>query len=410
LTKWQGEVMRGLMRRVAVVAGGVVVLGSVAGMAAGVAAATADPPVLAFSQSSHDYGSVTVGKKVSQVFTLTNSGGTASRALKLSLSGSGAFSITSDRCRGRSLGPLKSCTVEVKFAPAGAGPVTATLTATGVKRPVAATVSLSGTGVVPGHLYWVIKNERGDLINEAGLDGSNPQTLITGLDIDGLAVSGSHMYWTEKYGSADAGVIMEAGLDGSNPQTLVTGQDNPYGVVVYGSHIYWADESAGTIMEAGLDGSNPQALITGLSDVYDVAAGHGHIYWADTSAGTLSEANLDGTGVTTLITYPNIQDWLTVHGSHIYWGGRVPLGGPDDGAGTIMESALDGSNPQTLYTNPSHVGQGGVAVYGGHIYWSTTWLTGGGVLMEAGLDGSNPQDLTGTGSSDPEVWVAVSSR
>jgi Abnormal spindle-like microcephaly-assoc'd, ASPM-SPD-2-Hydin len=197
LTKWQGELMRGLMRRVAVVAGGVVVLGGVAGMAAGAASAKADPPVLAFSQSSHGYGSVTVGKKVSQVFTLTNSGGTASRALTLSLSGPGAFSISSDRCQGRSLGPGKSCTVAVKFAPAGAGPVTATLTATGVKRPAAATASLSGTGVVPGHLYWVSKNERGDLIYDAGLDGSNPQTLVSALRIDGLAVSGSHMYWNE---------------------------------------------------------------------------------------------------------------------------------------------------------------------------------------------------------------------
>jgi hypothetical protein len=402
--------MRGLMRQVAVVAGGVVVLGGVTGMAAGAASATADPPALAFSQSSHGYGSVTVGKKVSQVFTLTNSGGKASRALTLSLSGSGAFSITSERCQGRSLGPGKSCTVAVKFAPAGAGPVTATLTATGVKGPVAATASLSGTGVVPGHLYWVVKNERGDLINEAGLDGSNPQTLVTGQALDGLAVSGSHMYWTERGNSADAGVIMEAGLDGSNPQTLVTGQDNPYGVMVDGSHVYWADESAGTIMEAGLDGSNPQALITGLSGEYEVAAAHGHIYWTDTSAGTLSEANLDGTGVTTLITDPNIQAWLAVHGSHIYWGSRIPAGSLGSGGGIIMKSALDGSNPQTLYTNTSHVGQGGLAVYGGHIYWSTTWLTGGGVVTEAGLDGSNPQDVTGTGSSDPVVWPAVSSR
>jgi hypothetical protein len=399
--------MRGLMRRVAVVAGGVVVLGSVAGVAAGMASAKAEPPVLAFSQSSHGYGSVTVGKKVSQVFTLTNSGGTASRALKLSLSGSGAFSITSDRCRGRSLGPLKSCTVAVSFAPAGAGPVTATLTATGGKRPVAATASLSGTGVVPGHLYWVAKNERGDYIDEVAMDGSNQQTLIGALEIDGLAVSGSHMYWTEKGASADAGVIIEAGLDGSDPQTLVTGQDNPYGVVVYGSHIYWADESAGTIMEAGLDGSNAQALITGLSDVYNVAVNHGHIYWVDPSAGALNEANLDGTGVTTVITDQSIQGWLAVDGSHIYWGSRVPAGSLGEGGGIIMKSALDGSNPQTLYTNPSHLGQDGLVVYRGHIYWSATGLDNQGALMEAGLDGSNPQYLSG--SAQP-VWLAVSSQ
>ena len=64
-------------------------------------------------------------------------------------------------------------------------------------------------------------------------------------------------------------------------------------------------------------------------------------------------------------------------------------------------------NPQTLYTNLDHVGEGGLAVYRGHIYWSSTGLTGGGGLFEAGLDGSNPQTLLG--SSNPE-WVAVSSR
>jgi hypothetical protein len=68
---------------------------------------------------------------------------------------------------------------------------------------------------------------------------------------------------------------------------------------------------------------------------------------------------------------------------------------------------LDGSNPQTLVTDDDHVGQNDVAVYGSHIYWSTTGLSGQGAVREAGLDGSNPQVLIGSAAP---VWVAVSSR
>src|ERR1700761_4606170 len=135
--------MRGLMRRVVVLACGVV---AVLGAGAGTASAKASPAVLAFSVSSYSYGSVTVGQKTSQTFTVRNSGGTASSALKLSLSGSGAFSETSDRCRAMSLGPRKSCTVMVSFAPTGAKAVTATLTATAGKPAAAVKASLSGTG------------------------------------------------------------------------------------------------------------------------------------------------------------------------------------------------------------------------------------------------------------------------
>ena len=71
--------MRSLIRNVVAVAGSIAVVMGAAGVvmgAAGAAPAKAEPLVLAFKPSSHSYGSNTVGKKASQVFTLTNSGGT----------------------------------------------------------------------------------------------------------------------------------------------------------------------------------------------------------------------------------------------------------------------------------------------------------------------------------------------
>lgn len=108
------------------------------------------PPSLAWSPStggSFDYGVVAVGHDSSQTFTLTNSGGSASAKLTIALSGSASFTITADNCR--SLGPGKSCSATVSYAPtASAGPETATLSANGKKDSATADLTLTGRGVL----------------------------------------------------------------------------------------------------------------------------------------------------------------------------------------------------------------------------------------------------------------------
>ena len=184
-------------RRLAAAAA-VAALASAAALAgAGPAAAKPKPPVLTFSPSPHDYRQVTIGLTASQRFTLANSGGQATGRLKVTLAGAAAFSVTGDRCSGRSLGPGRSCIVSVGFAPTSLATVTATLTAAGKQPAATATVALTGTGVglgaVPGHLYWT--NGVAGTINVANLDGSSPRVLVAGQrGAFGLAVDASHLY------------------------------------------------------------------------------------------------------------------------------------------------------------------------------------------------------------------------
>jgi hypothetical protein len=125
----------------ALVAAGVVGLGLLV-PSAGQAARL---PATAFSPSSYDYGTIDSGTTASKTFTLRNSGGSATGALSVSLMGSSAFSVTADTCTARSLGPRKSCSVTVQYAPTIAGASdSATLRASGKKSAAVATASLTG--------------------------------------------------------------------------------------------------------------------------------------------------------------------------------------------------------------------------------------------------------------------------
>ena len=92
-----------------------------------------------------DFGLVAVGKTALQTFTLTNSGGSASAALTVTLSGPPTVTIAEDNCTATSLGPGKSCTVTVEYAPTTSGPSGAVrLEATGKKAAADATLSIVG--------------------------------------------------------------------------------------------------------------------------------------------------------------------------------------------------------------------------------------------------------------------------
>ena len=98
------------------------------------------------SRTSYDFGTLASGAK-SQTFTLRNSGGSASAALTVTLTASGAgFTKTADRCTGTSLGPRKSCTVAVRYPRTAAGRADAArLTATGKKTGATARITLTGS-------------------------------------------------------------------------------------------------------------------------------------------------------------------------------------------------------------------------------------------------------------------------
>src|SRR5436305_10788633 len=107
----------------AVAVAGVVALGAPA-VGQGKAQETTQPASLAWSRSpggptitSYDFGAVDAGSSVSRWFRLGSAGTMKSGKLAIRLAGSSAFSITSDRCKRKSIGTKLSCWVRVAYTP-----------------------------------------------------------------------------------------------------------------------------------------------------------------------------------------------------------------------------------------------------------------------------------------------------
>ena len=105
-------------------------------------------------------------------------------------------------------------------------------------------------------IYW--SDDTG--INRINPDGTGRQQIIpyeSGYWGYGLAIDSSagKMYWTEGYYGTGAGKIRCSNLDGSNAQTIVTGLAYPCDMALDTSagKIYWTEDF--DIKRANLDGS-----------------------------------------------------------------------------------------------------------------------------------------------------------
>ncbi len=108
------------------------------------------PARLGISPGSQNFGQVVSGSSSSNVtFTVSNSGGEATSALTLAITGE--FTIVSDGCGTNPVAANGSCQVQVQFRPTSTGAKTGTLTASATTGG-STTANLSGDGLSVGSL------------------------------------------------------------------------------------------------------------------------------------------------------------------------------------------------------------------------------------------------------------------
>lgn len=117
----------------------------------------ASPASLSFGQTDISTPSA------SQAVSITNTGTTAATLGTTALGGSnpGDFSIMSDSCSSQTIAVGANCTVSVRFNPALAGSKSATLTINDAAQKSAASVSLSGMGMINQPTLVILKSGAG---------------------------------------------------------------------------------------------------------------------------------------------------------------------------------------------------------------------------------------------------------
>ncbi|NNE34125.1 MAG: hypothetical protein HKN13_02745, partial [Rhodothermales bacterium] len=154
---------------------------------------------------------------------------------------------------------------------------------------------------------------------QANLDGSGLEVLLpfpnpAVCKMRGVALdeNAGKMYWTESFGR-----ILRANFDGTNPESILSGLDFYAGDVVVdprSGKFYWV--TGQTILRADADGSNLEVLVDRITLPTMVLPGgitldlvNDKLYWADSFAvnpdtgvnsGVLLRSNLDGTEIETI--------------------------------------------------------------------------------------------------------------
>jgi hypothetical protein len=247
-------------------------------------------------------------------------------------------------------------------------------------------------GAVPrhaeGYIYWT----DGGALGRADLDGTpDPgDEWLSGAGRGcGVAVDGSHVFWTSL-----AGTIGRADLDGSevDPSFIVLPGGTACGVAVDASHVYWASHSSGKIGRAAIDGSSVEAswMSPGVGHGCGIAVDASRVYWATTSG--VYSAPVGGGPATAISTVTGENCGVAVNAAHVYWA---------SGSGYIERDVLDGGPPTPIVRAP--LGPCGVAVDASHVYWGNSASDS---IGRANLDGSGLDQRFAVGARDP-CGVAV---
>jgi virginiamycin B lyase len=207
-------------------------------------------------------------------------------------------------------------------------------------------------GLVPpakAFVYWA--NHNVFAVGRAGLDGSgaDPKFATLGLAIPcGVAVDRRYIYWTNTEYPVGIG---RTPIDGGQPDEFITGATSPCGIAVYGHYLYWANGgNYGSIGRANLTGPLdvqenfvPSEAASGRQDLDQpcgLAVGPSGVYWTDRGSGAIGHANLDGTGETTVIASAKAACGIALDGSTMYW--PIDISYPS-GASSIATSTTSGA-------------------------------------------------------------------
>jgi hypothetical protein len=242
---------------------------------------------------------------------------------------------------------------------------------------------INGITAAGDFLYW--GNDRG--IWRWAPDSGDPTLLIPTTDfVLNVAATGHYLYWTEF-----EGIIRRANIDGSGAADFITDVDEPAGIALTDTHVYWSEASLRDekVRRARLDGTNIETIFTGLSIPDHIFVRDQSLYWSDLGTGKIQRSGLDGSNVVDVVS-DIAPEGIAVTGDFVYWA--------DWGSHSIGRARLDGTEVERKLVTLDHAPYGIAVISGGPVaprialVAETVRRDGGALEIDFRVEGSLPSN------------------
>lgn len=216
-------------------------------------------------------------------------------------------------------------------------------------------------------VFWATYEGGGGKVLSVPKEGGEIKELATGqINPCGVAVGGTYLYWTTGYNANQgSGNIWRSNLDGSNPQSIVSGK-HLFSVFAAPGVLSWVNSyESGSVYRASLDASNADAVANSVAWAVSTFSNGTHTAWvSDGSADGKGEVHVKETGGISVSLAKNrsFPRSVLIDQGFVLWANSGQLGG------TIERAPVSGGATETL-TN-GQLAPWGLAVDASSIYWS----------------------------------------
>ena len=233
-----------------------------------------------------------------------------------------------------------------------------------------------------------------DCLGGSCVDGAcQPVVIVEGQDEPaGITVDDTHLYWVNVATKA----LKRFPIAGGDQERLDVGADavnDPFDVAVDGTHLYWSDRGGQEVLRKPLAGGDKEHIVWGVNACAFLAVDDGMLFVTDFQTNNPTEGHIVSTPVAgsdgALIYFSQpTAGGIYASGAELYWAVSNPA--------SVMRGSIDGGSPPATMVSATGT-LAGLTYDGSHFYWIEDYAR----IMRAEVGSGTPELFyQGAGADD----------